>query len=116
MRPYCNVRGGATRAQVWDRWAEGLGLHEISRILKVRPIQTSAAGSSLCSFASDTNYNHCRICMSSTAGVVSHPRMVGVISVRCCAPGPLRPGTYYQTHLSFITERLSTHIGPGVKD
>ena len=29
----------ATRAQVWDRWEEGLGLSEISRTLGVRQIR-----------------------------------------------------------------------------
>ena len=29
----------ATRAQVWDRWEEGLGLSEISRTLGVRPVR-----------------------------------------------------------------------------
>lgn len=36
MRDYRAV-AEATRAQVWDRWEDGLGLSEISRTLGVRP-------------------------------------------------------------------------------
>jgi hypothetical protein len=36
----------ATRAQVWDRWQEGLGLTEISRTLGVRAVRVSSRVSS----------------------------------------------------------------------